>query len=99
MTSVLCSRRCGRRVHLPSSARVPPHLPLGPPVRGGVDAFGAVSAPRRGACALAVDPSPVARGPAVTFHPVNPVVYLEVSGDGVEDVRALRDRMASGPLA
>lgn len=88
-----------RRAMGESLERVPPHITLVPPVNVRVDDLSAVFATLRSACALAVEPFTVTLGPAVTFHPVNPVVYLEVTGDGVGDVRALRDRMASGPLA
>jgi 2'-5' RNA ligase len=76
--------------------RVPPHLTLVPPVNIRTDDLPAVFAHVRGAAA-ATDSITVTLGPAVTFHPVNPVVYLEVGGE-VDAVRALRDRVCSGPL-
>ena len=51
-------------------------------------------------CAAAADQTPpldLRIGPAATFHPVNPVVYLQVGG--AEDaLAALRDRVLVPPL-
>lgn len=77
--------------------RVAPHLTLVPPVNVRVDDVGAALAALREA-ASSVDPITVTLGPAVTFHPVNPVVYLEVGGD-VDAVRQLRDAVFVAPLA
>jgi 2'-5' RNA ligase len=86
-----------RRAMGESLERVPPHLTLVPPVNvreEDVDAAFAVV--RRAAANIA--PITVTLGPPVTFHPVNPVVYLEVGGD-VASVRALRDAVFVEPLA
>jgi len=77
--------------------RVPPHLTLVPPVNVRVDDLGAALRQLRVA-ASAVAPITVTLGPAVTFHPVNPVVYLEVGGD-VDAVRRVRDGVFAGPLS
>lgn len=77
--------------------RVAPHLTLVPPVNVNVADMPAVLAQLRAAAAT-VEPITVTLGPAVTFHPVNPVVYLEVGGD-VDAVRATRDRVFAGALA
>ena len=77
--------------------RVAPHLTLVPPVNVNLTDLRAVLAQLRAAAAR-VDPITVTLGPAVTFHPVNPVVYLEVGGD-VDAVRAIRDGVFAGALA
>jgi 2'-5' RNA ligase len=38
-------------------------------------------------------------GPAQTFHPLTPVVYLGVSGPGAEQIEPLRDALNTGVLA
>lgn len=76
--------------------RVAPHLTLVPPVNVRVDDLGAALASVRRAAA-SVDPITVTLGPAVTFHPVNPVVYLEVGGD-VDAVHRVRDAVFAPPL-
>lgn len=77
--------------------RVAPHLTLVPPVNVRVDEFGLALAQLRRAAA-GVEPITVTLGPAVTFHPVNPVVYLEVGGD-VDTVHQVRDAVFGGPLS
>ena len=77
--------------------RVPPHLTLVPPVNVRVEDLPSVLAQLRSAAA-AMSPITVTLGPAATFHPVNPVVYLSVGGD-VEGVRAIRDGVFAGPLS
>jgi 2'-5' RNA ligase len=77
--------------------RVPPHLTLVPPVNVRVDDLSSVFARLRSAAA-AVSPITVTLGPASTFHPVNPVVYLSVGGD-VEGVCAIRSGVFVGALS
>lgn len=77
--------------------RVAPHLTLVPPVNVRVDEFGEALAALRRAAAM-MEPITVTLGPAVTFHPVNPVVYLEVGGDRAA-VRRVRDAIFVPPLA
>lgn len=89
-----------RRALGESLERVPPHLTLVPPVNVKIEEMPSVLAlVRRAAAATAASGGPitVTLGPAVTFHPVNPVVYLAVGGD-VDAVAALRAGVLSGPL-
>lgn len=79
----------------PDMARIPPHLTLVPPVNV-ADVDGARSVMR--AAAHATPPFGISVGPVANFLPDNPVVYLAVS-DGVDAVRALRDRVFQPPLA
>ena len=77
-------------------ARIPPHLTLVPPVNvREEDVGGALDVLRSAAAATA--PLRLRLGPATTFHPVTPVVYLAVGGDA-EGVHDLRDRVFRGPL-
>jgi 2'-5' RNA ligase len=77
--------------------RVPAHLTLVPPVNVRVEEVSSVLAQVRSAAA-AVSPISVTLGPAATFHPVNPVVYLSVDGD-VDGVRAIREGVFSSALS
>jgi len=77
--------------------RVRAHLTLVPPVNVRVEDVHDVLALVRSAAA-ATSPITVTLGPAVTFHPVNPVVYLAVGGD-VDGVRAIRERVFAGALS
>jgi 2'-5' RNA ligase len=77
--------------------RIPAHLTLVPPVNVTAadlpDALGRLrSAAAEGA------PVRLVLGPAVTFHPVTPVVYLDVGGD-VAALAALRERVFRPPLS
>jgi 2'-5' RNA ligase len=85
-----------RRAMGESLERVAPHLTLVPPVNVREEEVDSAFAVLRRAAAN-VAPITVTLGPAVTFHPVNPVVYLEVSGN-VEAVRWLRDAVFVPPL-
>jgi 2'-5' RNA ligase len=87
-----------RRALGESLERVPPHITLVPPVNVRVEDLGAVFALLRSSSAAATESFTVTVGPAVTFHPVNPVVYLAVTGDGVDELRALRERVCTGPF-
>lgn len=77
--------------------RIPTHLTLVPPVN---------VRPERVPDALAVlrraaertRPFTVRLGPPATFLPVNPVVYLEVTGEGADEVRRLREAVFAEPL-
>jgi 2'-5' RNA ligase len=77
--------------------RVPPHLTLVPPVNVRVEEVGAVLAQLRSVAAVVL-PISVTLGPPATFMPVNPVVYLSVSGD-LEGVGATRSGLFAGPLS
>ena len=77
--------------------RIGPHVTLVPPVNvadGSVD--DALAVLREAAAATA--PLRLRLGPAATFHPRNPVVYLAVGGD-LDGLVALRDRCFRPPLA
>jgi 2'-5' RNA ligase len=78
-------------------ARVPPHLTLVPPVNVRVEDVSSVLAQLRSAAASS-SPITVTLGPATTFHPVNPVVYLAVGGD-VDGVSSIRDGVSGGALS
>jgi 2'-5' RNA ligase len=76
--------------------RLPAHLTLVPPVNVRVDELDdarhlLLDAARR------TEPFRLTLGPARTFLPINPVLYLEVGGD-VASVDALRDRIFRPPL-
>src|ERR1700730_1474892 len=78
-----------RAVGDPQLGRVPAHLTLVPPVNVREDALsGGLSAMRP-----AVEPGravPLSLGPAATFLPATPVLYLSVGGDVVDAVHDLR---------
>ena len=77
--------------------RIPAHLTLVPPVNvTGGRMSQAIEVLR--AAAKVTRPLNLRLGPATTFDPVNPVVYLAVAGD-VGGVHALRDRVFVPPLA
>ena len=78
-------------------ARIPPHITLVPPVNVRHDRLDDAFARLR-ASAAATRPFRVALGPAATFHPVNPVVYLAVDGE-LSALHGLRDRVFVEPLA
>jgi 2'-5' RNA ligase len=75
---------------------IPPHITLVPPVNvHDRDLLRALDVLRDGAAAVA--PFTVRIGPATTFHPVTPTVYLDVRGD-IAALTALRDGVFVGPL-
>jgi 2'-5' RNA ligase len=79
-----------------SLGRIPAHLTLVPPVNVREDDMPAALDVIRQAAAQtrALD---LRLGPATTFHPVTPVVYLGVQGD-VAPLHALRSRIFRPPL-
>jgi 2'-5' RNA ligase len=77
--------------------RIPAHLTLVPPVNVQEDALGDAVGLLR-AAAKATRPLDLRIGPAASFQPVTPVVYLEVGGD-VDALVGLRDRVFVPPLA
>lgn len=77
--------------------RIPAHLTLVPPVNVAAADLPAALAVLRAAAAAGA-PLRLVLGPAVTFHPVTPVVYLEVGGD-LAGLAALRERVFRPPLA
>ncbi len=78
--------------------RIPPHITLVPPVNVREDHLGDALALLR-AAAAATRPLELTLGPVGTFLPVNPVVYLEVTGEAGDRLRGLRDAVFAGPLA
>ena len=80
----------------PALGRIAPHITLVPPVNVPVDHLDDALAVLREAAA-ATGPLRLRIGPATTFHPVTPVVYLAVGGD-VDGLRALRDAVFRPPL-
>lgn len=82
----------------PALGRIDPHVTLVPPVnvRGG-DLDRALRL-LRGAAAARTGPLRLTLGPPASFLPRNPVLFLEVAGDGAE-LRALRDAVFAPPLA
>ena len=79
--------------------RIPPHITLVPPVNVREDRLAEALAVLR-AAAAATRPLQLALGPAGTFAPVNPVVFLSVGDDqAVGQLRALRDSAFAEPLA
>ncbi|HET6950794.1 MAG TPA: GNAT family N-acetyltransferase [Acidimicrobiales bacterium] len=80
-----------------SLRRIRPHLTLVPPVNVPDTRLPeALEALRSAAAASA--PFALHLGPAATFHPATPVVYLAVGGD-LDALTALRDRVFVPPLA
>lgn len=78
--------------------RVPAHITLVPPINVAEhEVDEAIALARRSASAE--HPIHVVLGPVDTFNPVTPVVYLRVSGPGVDAIKRLRDELDSGPLA
>src|SRR5919197_3254077 len=80
--------------------RIPAHLTLVPPVNVPVSRVPDALAVLREAAdeaGRAGGPLRLQLGPAATFHPVTPVVYLGVAGD-VDRLRLLRDRVFRPPL-
>jgi 2'-5' RNA ligase len=80
-------------------ARIPPHMTLVPPVHVKDEelatAFDIVHAAAAGGAALGLH-----LGPVATFAPVNPVAYLQVTGEAATMARLvkLRDALHEGPL-
>jgi 2'-5' RNA ligase len=79
-----------------SLGRIPPHITLVPPVNVPGDRL-AAAVDLLLAAGAATAPFRLVLGPATTFHPVTPVVYLAVGGD-VDAVAGLRDRVFAPPL-
>jgi 2'-5' RNA ligase/GNAT superfamily N-acetyltransferase len=76
---------------------IPTHLTLVPPVNVREDRMGdALAVLRR--VAAATRPMTVHLGPPTSFVPINPVIYLPVSGPGTDDVQRLRDAVFVEPL-
>src|SRR5687768_1707749 len=80
-----------------SLGRIPPHLTLVPPVNVREDAVDRALAVLR-AAAASLGGLTLSLGPAATFHPHTPVLYLAVGGD-LERLARLRDEVFVAPLA
>jgi 2'-5' RNA ligase/GNAT superfamily N-acetyltransferase len=81
----------------PGLGRVPPHLTLVPPVNvRAADLPAALSRLRRAAARVA-GPLRVTLGPATSFLPANPVLYLAVGGE-LGALRTLRDAVFAPPF-
>jgi 2'-5' RNA ligase len=78
--------------------RVPPHCTLVPPVNVRDDRMDDALAHLRDA-AKTTRPFTVELGPADTFLPDSPVLYLAVGGDGLDALVDLRDRVFTEPLS
>jgi 2'-5' RNA ligase len=79
-----------------SLGRIPAHLTLVPPVNVRDDDMPAALDVLRGAAGQ-TRPLDLRLGPATTFHPATPVIYLGVQGD-VAALHALRGRVFHPPL-
>ena len=82
--------------------RIAPHITLVPPVNVRDDRLdAALDAVRTAAAAAGTAPLVLTLGPPATFLPANPVVYLDIRGDGGarQALHALRDRVFVPPLA
>jgi GNAT superfamily N-acetyltransferase/2'-5' RNA ligase len=77
--------------------RVPPHLTLVPPVNVAEDALPAALTLLRSVASRA-GPLRLDLGPVATFWPETPVLYLAVSGSGVDQVGALWEAASAPPL-
>lgn len=78
--------------------RMPPHITLVPPVNVREDRFTEALAVLRSAAATAKGSITVEAGPPATFLPANPVLYLQVGGDGLDALVALRNAVFAAPL-
>ena len=78
--------------------RIPAHLTLVPPVNVALDRVDEAGDVLRTEGAACPGPLELTLGPAVTFWPVTPVVYLHVGG-ALADLHALRHRVFRDPLA
>jgi 2'-5' RNA ligase len=76
--------------------RIPAHLTLVPPVNVREDDMPTALDVLRQA-AMQTRPLDLRLGPATTFHPITPVVYLGVDGD-TSALQALRDHVFRPPL-
>ena len=77
--------------------RIPPHLTLVPPVNVRVEDVPAALALLRAEASF-IKPFTVTLGPVGTFHPITPVIKLDVAGHGTENVVKLRNNVFRSPL-
>ncbi len=78
--------------------KVDPHVTLVEPINVPGEAIGEVEALFRDAAAAASGPLTFTFGPARSFGPDSPVLYLGVEGD-IDELTTLRAAMRTGPLA
>ena len=88
--------RAARQPTLPPDTDIPPHLTILPPLPMRPEQLADVRA-YVAQTARASAPFQISCGPAQSFEPVSPVVYLGV-GDGRDGVLALHADLAGGPL-
>ncbi len=81
-----------------SLGSVAPHLTLVPPINVRSSDLASALDTVRKAAAVQAGPFSLHLGPAATFVPTNPVVYLAVGGAGMAPLRALREAVLAGPL-
>ena len=78
--------------------RIAPHLTLVPPVNVRSHALVEALAVLRTAASGQTGPLDLDLGPAATFLPVNPVVFLDVGGPGLEALARMHRAVSAGPL-
>jgi 2'-5' RNA ligase len=81
-----------------SLERIAPHLTLVPPVNVRAEGLGDALAVLRGAASGQAGELVLDLGPAGTFLPINPVVFLDVSGPGLEALARLHRAVSAWPL-
>jgi 2'-5' RNA ligase len=81
-----------------SLTRIPPHCTLVPPVNVRAEQVDDALAHLRAAAAV-TRPFRIELGPAATFAPDSPVLYLAVGGDGLDALIELRDQVFREPLS
>ena len=77
--------------------KVDAHVTLVEPINVRDDALAEVEAVMRDAAAVVGGPITLTFGPARSFHPGSPVLYLAVDGD-IDELTALRAAMRTGPF-
>ena len=87
-----------RALGAPDVTQVPPHITLVLPTNVRTEDVDDAIALVRDA-ATREQPIDVVLGPLETFYPVTPVLYLRVSGPGLDTITRLRDALDAGPLA
>ena len=87
-----------RALGAPDVGQVAPHITLVLPINVRDEDVDTAIALVRDAAA-AEQPMDLVIGPLETFYPVTPVLYLRVSGPGLDALARLRDALDAGPLA
>jgi 2'-5' RNA ligase len=86
-------RACGDAMF----GKVDAHVTLVEPINVREEGLGAVGDVMRDAAAAVAGPVTLTFGPARSFHPDSPVLYLAVDGD-LDELTALRGAMRTGPF-